>query len=207
VCSISAVFLLCFSLFHSEFCHFVIQTVRFGTSETCADRGLSVACCFAAQHGDVQSLLEYRHAGQLRRFSVQADGLRWAYRQAESADGNGGTTTPVLLLHGIGSSSYSYRNLMRLLANDGFTCFAPDWPGHGSSDKVSFSHLAHPTVARCACVCSVHVMEALRWSSFCKPKSINACDWNVWGSVQPTIRTTAVEVGRYDCACMCLLRI
>jgi alpha-beta hydrolase superfamily lysophospholipase len=40
------------------------------------------------------------------------------------------------MLHGIGSHSYCYRDLMRLLAEKGFTVYAMDWPGHGASDKV-----------------------------------------------------------------------
>eukprot|EP01026_Neomeris_dumetosa_P062325 TRINITY_DN5894_c0_g1_i2.p2 TRINITY_DN5894_c0_g1~~TRINITY_DN5894_c0_g1_i2.p2 ORF type:complete len:269 (-),score=45.45 TRINITY_DN5894_c0_g1_i2:258-1064(-) len=41
------------------------------------------------------------------------------------------------MLHGIGSSSYSYRELIRLMAQKGFDCYAVDWIGHGGSDKPS----------------------------------------------------------------------
>ncbi|MEW5303240.1 MAG: hypothetical protein WDW36_005948 [Sanguina aurantia] len=41
----------------------------------------------------------------------------------------------VLMLHGIGSGSYCYRNTMSMLASAGFNAVAPDWIGHGSSDK------------------------------------------------------------------------
>ncbi len=40
------------------------------------------------------------------------------------------------MLHGLGSSSYCWRGSMALLGEAGFECVAPDWPGHGASDKV-----------------------------------------------------------------------
>lgn len=58
--------------------------------------------------------------------------MKWAYRKS-SGDSE---KQPVLLLHGIGSNSYQYRDLMRLLSLSGHDCYAPDWIGHGSSDKV-----------------------------------------------------------------------
>jgi len=41
------------------------------------------------------------------RESVTAGGFKWAYRQAAPA--SAAKETPLLLLHGLGSSSYSYR--------------------------------------------------------------------------------------------------
>jgi pimeloyl-ACP methyl ester carboxylesterase len=68
--------------------------------------------------------------------SVEAGGYTWAYR---TADVNPKEATPdklpVLCLHGIGSSSYSYRNLIRLLGNAGHTTIAVDFIGHGASSK------------------------------------------------------------------------
>lgn len=66
--------------------------------------------------------------------SVEAGGLKWAYRKSSGRDSS---KKPVLLLHGIGSNSYQYRDLMRLLSLSGHDCYAPDWIGHGASDKVS----------------------------------------------------------------------
>jgi len=40
------------------------------------------------------------------------------------------------LLHGIGSNSYGWREVMALFSEAGHTVYAPDWLGHGSSDKV-----------------------------------------------------------------------
>jgi pimeloyl-ACP methyl ester carboxylesterase len=41
---------------------------------------------------------------------VDAGGVTWAYRKSEAAEGKADPSKPqVLLLHGLGSSSYSYR--------------------------------------------------------------------------------------------------
>lgn len=43
-------------------------------------------------------------------FSVQAGGLKWAYRKTEgSADKAGADKLDVLMVHGLGSSSYAWR--------------------------------------------------------------------------------------------------
>lgn len=45
------------------------------------------------------------------RESLQAGGFTWAYRRAEATlDAGGAPKTPLLLLHGLGSASYSYRH-------------------------------------------------------------------------------------------------
>lgn len=68
--------------------------------------------------------------------SLQSDGkLSWAYRLAESSDTS--NKTSILALHGLGSSSYSYRNTLRLLSNEGHRSIALDWIGHGASDIPS----------------------------------------------------------------------
>lgn len=70
--------------------------------------------------------------------TVKAGGFTWAYRTAEpDASKAKGDAPEVLLLHGIGSSSYSYRNTVGLLGGEGYRAYAPDWLGHGDSDKPS----------------------------------------------------------------------
>ena len=58
---------------------------------------------------------------------VEAGGYTWAYRRAAA---NPATATPdkmpILCLHGLGSSSYSYRNAVRLLAEAGHETIAVD---------------------------------------------------------------------------------
>eukprot|EP01023_Acetabularia_acetabulum_P026207 TRINITY_DN2492_c0_g2_i2.p1 TRINITY_DN2492_c0_g2~~TRINITY_DN2492_c0_g2_i2.p1 ORF type:complete len:390 (+),score=79.83 TRINITY_DN2492_c0_g2_i2:77-1171(+) len=74
--------------------------------------------------------------------SVSAGGLKWAYRQT-AAKNVEAVQPPVVMLHGIGSSSYSYRVLMNLMSEKGFDCYAVDWIGHGGSDKPSAGNFAY----------------------------------------------------------------
>ncbi|GLC38917.1 hypothetical protein PLESTB_000461300 [Pleodorina starrii] len=67
---------------------------------------------------------------------VKAGRHTWAYRVSSPEPSNDSDDKPdVLLLHGLASSSYSYRNTLGLLGGDGYRAFAPDWLGHGDSDK------------------------------------------------------------------------
>ena len=63
---------------------------------------------------------------------VEAAGIRWHVQQM-------GHGPQILLIHGTGSSTHSWRDFAPLLATE-FTVIAPDLPGHGfteaSSDKV-----------------------------------------------------------------------
>ncbi|GBF97090.1 haloalkane dehalogenase-like [Raphidocelis subcapitata] len=71
-------------------------------------------------------------------YTLQAGGLDWAYRRNEVDAGAAAAAAglaDVLLLHGLGSSSYSYRNTLALLGGSGVSAVAPDWPGHGDSAK------------------------------------------------------------------------
>jgi len=71
---------------------------------------------------------------------VESAGIRWFVR----CEGHG----PVLLLlHGTGSSSASWRDLIPLLAPR-FTLVAPDLPGHGLSSAVPRGPSSLPMLAR-----------------------------------------------------------
>lgn len=78
------------------------------------DRGMSQASAIAEQ-------------------TIVANGRTWFYRELQPI----GETErlPVLLLHGLVSQSYSWRQVMPSLAQQGFRTIAPDWLGHGFSDK------------------------------------------------------------------------
>ncbi|WP_017300675.1 alpha/beta fold hydrolase [Nodosilinea nodulosa] len=65
--------------------------------------------------------------------TISVDGLTWFYRQHEPAGSS--DRLPVLLLHGLVSQSYSWRQVMPVLSQQGFCTIAPDWIGHGFSDK------------------------------------------------------------------------
>ncbi len=65
---------------------------------------------------------------------VSAGGLRWHVQVA-------GHGPVLLLLHGTGASTHSWRDLLPKLAQR-FTVIAPDLPGHGFSDPLPLSRLS-----------------------------------------------------------------
>ncbi len=71
---------------------------------------------------------------------VTAGGLRWHVQVM----GEGPT---LLLLHGAGAATHSWRDLAPLLARD-FTVVAPDLPGHGFTDTPSSEGLSLNGMAR-----------------------------------------------------------
>jgi magnesium chelatase accessory protein len=90
------------------------------------------------------------------RLDWQTDGLDWPHREASrfvTADGLTwhvqvmGDGPILLLLHGTGASSHSFRDLMADLAQD-FTLVVPDLPGHGFSDLPGYESLSLDGMAR-----------------------------------------------------------
>jgi magnesium chelatase accessory protein len=71
---------------------------------------------------------------------VKASGLRWHVQRA----GKGPT---ILLIHGTGASTHSFRDLIPLLAPD-FDVVAPDLPGHGFTDPPPFRELSLSGMSR-----------------------------------------------------------
>ncbi|CAG9461587.1 unnamed protein product [Pedinophyceae sp. YPF-701] len=69
--------------------------------------------------------------------TIKVGKYKWAVRRSSPDEGAKKQKEAVLLLHGIGSSSYSYREVAPLLAKEGFETLAVDWIGHGGSDKPS----------------------------------------------------------------------
>jgi pimeloyl-ACP methyl ester carboxylesterase len=65
--------------------------------------------------------------------TILANGLTWFYRELQPLGES--SRPPVVLLHGLVSQSYSWRQVMPTLAQRGFRTIAPDWIGHGFSDK------------------------------------------------------------------------
>jgi magnesium chelatase accessory protein len=89
--------------------------------------------------------LRWEHEGrdwpnrEASRF-VDAAGLRWHVQWM-------GQGPPLLLLHGTGASTHSWRDLAPLLATH-FTVVAPDLPGHGFSDALPRHATSLPGIAR-----------------------------------------------------------
>ena len=84
------------------------------------------------------------------------DGLDWPNRDASrfvSAEGLEwhvqimGEGPVLLLVHGTGAATHSWRGLLPELARR-FTVVAPDLPGHGFTDMPPYSHLSLPRVSR-----------------------------------------------------------
>jgi pimeloyl-ACP methyl ester carboxylesterase len=65
--------------------------------------------------------------------TIEVDGLTWFYREMMPLGDE--QRLPVLLLHGIVAQSYSWRGVMPTLAEQGFRTLAPDWIGHGFSER------------------------------------------------------------------------
>ncbi|MEG4804353.1 alpha/beta fold hydrolase [Microcoleus sp. ARI1-B5] len=72
---------------------------------------------------------------------VKVGALEWFYREANPV--NESDKSPVLLLHGIPSQSFTWTAIMPDLAAQGFRSLAPDWVGCGRSakpDKRDFAY-------------------------------------------------------------------
>ena len=69
----------------------------------------------------------------IQEHKITVNSLEWFYREVEPI----GQTDllPVLLLHGLPSQSYSWRNILPALAKQGTRAIAPDWIGYGFSSK------------------------------------------------------------------------
>ncbi|MBW4564439.1 MAG: alpha/beta fold hydrolase [Mojavia pulchra JT2-VF2] len=77
----------------------------------------------------------------LTEHKITVDSLDWFYREALPIGRS--DLLPVVLLHGIVSQSYSWRNIMPALANQGTRAIAPDWIGYGFSatpEKRDFAY-------------------------------------------------------------------
>ncbi len=94
---------------------------------------------------------------------VDVGSLGWFYREANPI----GRTdrSPVLLLHGLISQSYSWRNVMPALAEQGFHTIAPDWIGCGYSDKPDRRDFAYtPEVLLNALEAFINTVELKKFS-------------------------------------------
>jgi magnesium chelatase accessory protein len=75
---------------------------------------------------------------------VEAGGLIWHVQEM----GREGDDRPVILMvHGTGAATHSWRDLAPLLASD-FRVVAMDLPGHGFTDKPAMRRLSLPAMAR-----------------------------------------------------------
>ncbi|MBX2865504.1 MAG: alpha/beta fold hydrolase [Leptolyngbyaceae cyanobacterium MAG.088] len=78
---------------------------------------------------------------KIEQKDIQVGKLQWVYRELVPDSPN--DTPPVLMLHGLVSQSYSWRDVMPALGEYGFRSIAPDWIGHGSSSKPDKREFAY----------------------------------------------------------------
>jgi pimeloyl-ACP methyl ester carboxylesterase len=72
---------------------------------------------------------------------IKIDSLEWFYRESQPIGRS--DLLPVVLLHGLVSQSYSWRNIIPALAKQGTHALAPDWIGFGFSSKPEKSEFAY----------------------------------------------------------------
>lgn len=72
---------------------------------------------------------------QIKTHTIAINHREWFYRQATPR--NETQNTPIVLLHGLLAHSHCWRILLEDMAEKGFTAYAPDWLGEGSSAKPS----------------------------------------------------------------------
>ncbi|WP_319419038.1 alpha/beta fold hydrolase [Pleurocapsa sp. FMAR1] len=70
---------------------------------------------------------------------IQVGKFQWFYRQTELES----ERIPVLFLHGLPSHSYTWRQIMSLLADENIPSIAADWLGCGFSDKPNQKDFAY----------------------------------------------------------------
>jgi pimeloyl-ACP methyl ester carboxylesterase len=76
----------------------------------------------------------------LDKNTIKIGSVEWFYREAKPEQTD---KSPVLLLHGLVSQSYSWVVLMEELAAKGYRAIAPDWIGAGFSSKADKRDFAY----------------------------------------------------------------
>lgn len=79
---------------------------------------------------------------------IEVGSLNWFYRDAEPVSAS--DPTPIILLHGLVSQGYSWRNVLPALGAEGFRAIAPDWIGCGYSsmpDRRDFAYTPDKFIA------------------------------------------------------------
>ena len=77
---------------------------------------------------------------------VDAAGLRWHVQRHDLVTAHGESSPRLLLLHGTGASTHSWRGLLPLLAGH-LSWLAVDLPGHGFTSRATTQQLSLPGMA------------------------------------------------------------
>ena len=94
---------------------------------------------------------------------LQVGSLEWFYREAKPLRESSGRS-PVVFLHGLVTQSYSWREVMPAVAEQGLWALAPDWIGHGFSsrpEKRDFAYTADAFVTALADFLTVLSIERM----------------------------------------------
>ena len=75
----------------------------------------------------------------VKECQLEVGKFQWFYRQTEIATDK----PPVILLHGIPTHSYTWRETLAFLGDKGFKAIAPDWIGCGFSSKPNKKDFAY----------------------------------------------------------------
>jgi pimeloyl-ACP methyl ester carboxylesterase len=94
---------------------------------------------------------------------IKAGTHEWFYR--ESTPIGRSDLLPVLLLHGLPSQSYAWRDIMPALAQQGTRAIAPDWLGFGASDKPEKRDFAYTPDAYITAL--AEFVQAIELERFC----------------------------------------
>jgi pimeloyl-ACP methyl ester carboxylesterase len=95
--------------------------------------------------------------------NLKIGSLNWFYREAEPIGRS--DLLPVILLHGLVSQSYSWRNILPALAHQGTRAIAPDWIGYGFSSKPEKRDFAYTPDAFIAALAEfIQALEIERFS-------------------------------------------
>ena len=103
----------------------------------------------SALHPDVAARLDRLGADwphRERSASVEANGMVW-HVQRFGGDGTDAARPRILLLHGTGASTHSFRDCAPLLAHDA-DVLVPDLPGHAASGTPRGDGLTLPSMAK-----------------------------------------------------------
>jgi pimeloyl-ACP methyl ester carboxylesterase len=103
-------------------------------TETCMASARDSSCFPIAQNGKLRrSVIGNTTMASDSGNLVEVGSLKWFYREAEPLGSS--DRLPVLFLHGLVSQSYSWRNVLPALGEQGFRAIAPDWIGSGYSSQ------------------------------------------------------------------------
>ena len=100
---------------------------------------LSLLALPAAANGPHSDISYEEHSARQQKYYLPESSMHNGERYIAYIDAGPVTGAPILLIHGVPNSSWSYRHLIELLSEKGFRVIAPDNYGFGNSSKLTKS--------------------------------------------------------------------